>query len=125
MIFTSHYIDEVERLSDRVIVIKKGTVAAEGTVEQLVGEYCRSYVYILQFYSLNKSFCEELKKKMPVKKIDEEDNKVKIYVEFDVNTLECIVRTAAELNLAIKNIDIKKPGLEDVFFYFSEEGTRT
>ena len=124
IIFTSHYVDEVERLSDRVIIIKKGIVVAEGTVKQLVSKYCKNYVYILQFYSFNDNFCMELKRKINVVDIDIEGDKVKIYMDYSTNVLEYIVQTAALLNLTIKNIDIKKPNLEDVFFYFNGKGDK-
>ena len=122
VIYTSHYVDEIERLSDRVIIIKDGKVSAEGTVNQLVGKYCRNYVYILQFYSFNDSFCKELKRKINVVDMDTEEYTVKIYTDSKTNILEYIVQTAVELDLTIKNIDIKKPNLEDVFFYFNEKG---
>lgn len=124
IIFTSHYVDEVERLSDRVIIIKKGIVVAEGTVKQLVSKYCKNYVYILQFYSFDNNFCKELRRKINVVDIEIEGDKVKIYMDYSTNVLEYIVRTAALLNLTIKNIDIKKPNLEDVFFYFNGKGDK-
>ncbi len=124
VIFTSHYVDEVERLSDRVIIIKKGIVVAEGTAKQLVSKYCKNYVYILQFYSFDDNFCKELTRKINIVDIDVEGDKVKIYMDYSSNILEYIVQTAASLNLAIKNIDIKKPNLEDVFFYFNMKGDK-
>lgn len=122
IILTSHYVDEIERLSDRVIVINSGKVIAEGTVEELIEKFCKNYVYIVEFYSFQENFTKELNKQMMVKSIDIDGNKAKINVDSDKNILESIIRIASKLNLEIKNIDVKKPNLEDVFFCFTGKG---
>lgn len=122
IILTSHYVDDIERLSDRVIVINSGKVIAEGTVDELIEKFCRNYVYIVEFYSFQENFTEELNRQMMVKSIDIDGNKAKINVDSDKNILESIIRIASKLNLEIKNIDVKKPNLEDVFFNFTGKG---
>lgn len=122
IILTSHYVDEIERLSDRVIVINNGKVIAEGIVDELIEKYCRNYVYIVEFYSFQENFPEELNRQRMVKSIDIDGNKVKINVDSDKNILESIIRIASKLNMEIRNIDVKKPNLEDVFFYFTGKG---
>lgn len=122
IMLTSHYVDEIERLSDRVIVVNSGKVIAEGTVEKLIGKFCRNYVYDVEFYMFKENFTEELKKQIRVKRIDIEGNKVKINVDSDENILETVIQIALKLNLEIKNIDVKKPNLEDVFFHFTGKG---
>ncbi len=37
ILLTTHYLDEVEQLADRVAVLREGTIVASGTVQELVG----------------------------------------------------------------------------------------
>jgi ABC-2 type transport system ATP-binding protein len=37
ILLTTHYLDEVEQLADRVAVLREGRIAASGTVQELVG----------------------------------------------------------------------------------------
>ncbi|WP_160680571.1 ABC transporter ATP-binding protein [Clostridium sp. C8-1-8] len=124
IILTSHYVDEVERLSDRVLIIDTGKVIAEGSVNSLIKSYCNSKIYTIEFYSLDESFINEVKNIPSVESVDVQENKVKIISNNEKNILEDLVKISMSLNLDIKNIDFKKPSLEDVFFYFTGRGLR-
>lgn len=39
MILTTHHMDEVEKLADRLVIINKGTIVAEGTPEELSAKH--------------------------------------------------------------------------------------
>jgi ABC-2 type transport system ATP-binding protein len=38
VLLTSHYMDEVEALCDKICILKKGRTVAKGTVEELVAQ---------------------------------------------------------------------------------------
>lgn len=48
VVYTTHYMEEAQRLCDRVAIIDRGRVLAEGTVEQLVGTLGGSSVVTIQ-----------------------------------------------------------------------------
>lgn len=51
LILTTHYMDEAEQLCDRLIVVDKGRIMAEGSPAQLIREYSTREVVELRFGS--------------------------------------------------------------------------
>jgi len=51
LVVTTHFMDEAEQLCDRLIVIDKGRIMAEGSPAELIGEYSTREVLELRFGS--------------------------------------------------------------------------
>jgi lipooligosaccharide transport system ATP-binding protein len=49
LVITTHYMDEAEQLCDRLVVMDRGTIAAEGTPRQLIERYSTREVVELRF----------------------------------------------------------------------------
>src|SRR5947208_11468217 len=49
LVLTTHYMDEAEQLCDRLVVMDKGRIAAEGTPHELIREYSTREVCELRF----------------------------------------------------------------------------
>ncbi len=47
VVLTTHYMDEAERLSDRVVLLQSGSVRAEGTTRTLLGDLVGEHVVIV------------------------------------------------------------------------------
>jgi len=61
LVLTTHYMDEAEQLCDRLVVVDKGTIMAEGSPASLIREYSSREVLEVRFGSeKNASVAEEL-----------------------------------------------------------------
>ena len=49
LVLTTHYMDEAEQLCDRLVVMDRGKIAAEGSPRQLIGQYSTPEVLELRF----------------------------------------------------------------------------
>jgi lipooligosaccharide transport system ATP-binding protein len=49
LVLTTHYMDEAEQLCDRLVVMDKGRIAAEGSPMELIGRYSSREVLELRF----------------------------------------------------------------------------
>ena len=50
LILTTHYMDEAEQLCDRLVVMDKGKIAAEGSPQELIRRYSTREVVELRFH---------------------------------------------------------------------------
>jgi len=106
---TTHYMEEAEKLADRVLIMDHGKVIAQGTVNELVRSLSMdSYV---EFTTDNSSI---LVKEIP--NIKEMDHDKLVLPTTDVEeTIHMLLVRARSLNVLIDNIAIRRPNLEDVF----------
>lgn len=119
VIITSHYVDEIERLSDRVLIMDWGKIIAEGTVNDLIHRFSSTQVYVIEFYTLSYDISDDLGAIPGVLDVTLREKTATIMIDEDANVLERIIRFITQNGLDIKGIDFKKPSLEDVFFHFT------
>ena len=59
IIYTTHYMEEVEEISTRIIVMDKGEIIATGTKEKLKEEIINHKQYVIEIDDVNKVCLEE------------------------------------------------------------------
>ena len=119
VIYTSHYMNEVEEICDRIAIIDKGQMVAIGTKPELVSLVTDvQSIYIQTKLPLGFQI-EDLKKKfknMPdVKAIAAEDNTIRIDVSIEQNSISKILEQFLSLSLPIINIKTEVPNLDTMF----------
>lgn len=119
VIYTSHYMNEVEEICDRIAIIDKGQMVACGTKAELVSLVTDvQSVYIET--KLSAAFDEaEIKKKlktMPnVKAVATEENTVRIDVSIEQNSITRILEQFLAFGMPIYNIKSEVPNLDTMF----------
>lgn len=115
IIYTSHYMEEIESICTKIAIIDKGKVIAEGTKEELkniVANKNHLEITVDDAKNINKDEINNINGVLGVK-ID--NNKLKIDTSKDVNNLDKVILYFTENNIPIKNIETKNPTLETVF----------
>lgn len=115
IIYTSHYMEEIEEICTRIGIIDHGKVIAEGTKEELksiISNTNTLYVTIDTIENLDES---KLKSINGIKNITIDEKRIKISILKEVNCLDKIIVYFTENNMPIKNIEWKIPDLETVF----------
>ncbi|HEY3782431.1 MAG TPA: ABC transporter ATP-binding protein [Fimbriimonadaceae bacterium] len=56
IIYTTHYMEEAERLCDRVAIMDQGKILAQGTVQELIGQFGAESTLIAEFERMPDSF---------------------------------------------------------------------
>ena len=117
IIYTTHYIEEVENISDNVVIMDHGKVIAKGTVETLIEAISDNRVVHLNVDDVNTA-TNLLKQITSVVHVAEEENGILIKMTSN-DALTEIVDTLADNEINIISINMEKPSLEDVFFYYT------
>lgn len=115
IIYTSHYMEEVDLICDDIIILDKGKIIAKGTSNELKALINLSEKITFESESINESFIEKLKYLEHVVNVEYNDNIC--YVEFErgdynlVNLIELLRKN----NIKYKSLNSSKPTLNDVF----------
>jgi lipooligosaccharide transport system ATP-binding protein len=110
LVITTHYMDEAEQLCDRLVVMDKGKIMAEGSPAELIKKYSSREVLEVRFGS---SQNEDAAKKISGLGDRSEilPDRILIYAENGESVLEQIVK----LGLSPLTSLVRRSSLEDVF----------
>lgn len=115
IIYTSHYMEEVEAICTKISIIDHGKIIAEGTKEELKSIITDTNTTMVTVGSVTNIDENKLKNINGVRSIDIDENVVKITSSRDINNLDKIILYFTSNQIPIKNIETKTPDLETVF----------
>ncbi|MFM8235983.1 MAG: ABC transporter ATP-binding protein [Actinomycetota bacterium] len=110
LIITTHFMDEAEQLCDRLVVMDKGKIMAEGSPAELIKKYSTREVLEVRFGSdRNKEVAPILREMCD--RIEELPDRILLYVEDGELLLEAIAAKKLHPNTSL----VRRSSLEDVF----------
>ena len=113
VILTTHYMEEADKLCDRIAVIDHGKIIAVDTSQKLKSVLKGD---LISFECSDaKKFSARLKKERWVKKIKIRDGTIDLEAENIDGNLAKLVKLSNDINVKIKSLSVHKPTLEDVF----------
>ncbi|KOA18200.1 daunorubicin/doxorubicin resistance ATP-binding protein DrrA [Clostridium homopropionicum DSM 5847] len=115
IIYTTHYMEEVEAICTKIGIIDHGKVIAEGTKEELKSIVTDKNSVEVTVDLIDKVEIEEIKKINGVIDVNINEYKIKISSYKEVNNLDKIIIYFTERDIQIQNIETQKPDLETVF----------
>ena len=110
LIITTHFMDEAEQLCDRLVVMDKGRIMAEGSPAQLIKEYATREVLELRFGSDRNQQVAPILRDL-CERIEELPDRILLYVEDGEALLEEIVDKKLHPTTSL----VRRSSLEDVF----------
>lgn len=115
IIYTSHYMEEVEELCSRIAIIDHGKVIAEGTNEELKGIVTNTNSVWITVDSVSRVNAESLRAIKGVTNVEIAEYLIKVHSSVDINNLDKLILYFTENLIPIKSIETKTPNLESVF----------
>ncbi|MDT8717215.1 ABC transporter ATP-binding protein [Clostridium sp. 19966] len=124
IIYTSHYMEEVEELCTRLAIIDHGKLIAEGTKQELKSIVTNTDSIWITIDSLKNFQANEIMSINGVISVDIDEKIVKINTTTDVNNLDKIIQYFISKAISIRNVENKKPDLETVFLTLTGRNLR-
>ena len=114
LIITTHYMDEAEQLCDRLVIMDKARIVAEGSPRELIDKYCTREVLELRLSDADR---ERLSGSLDglVERAEWLPDRVLLYTETGDATLAAVHERGAETQTAL----VRRATLEDVFLYLT------
>ncbi len=116
ILLTTHYMDEAERLADRIAVIARGEIVATGTPDALVSRQ-----------QLNAEISFSVPVGVDLRQLpvgigapgSDGNGKVRVQTDDPVSALLSLTRWAVEHNQQLADLELRRPTLEDVYLHLT------
>jgi len=124
VLYTTHYMEEAQELSDHIIIMDMGKAIASGTFTELirlVGEQTR---IDLTLNIDGDKVISEWKAVSGVSQVIAKEGKVTVLVDDSNRVLPFLFETATRQGVRITSVDIQEPNLETVFLHLTGKALR-
>jgi ABC-2 type transport system ATP-binding protein len=115
IIYTSHYMEEVEELCTKLVIMDQGKVIAKGTKEELKSLVAVDEKISIGLSSVSYSIIEAIKKIQGVKDCVINGWQLTVISNRHSKNLGKIIDKITELDTEILSLNVEKPNLENVF----------
>ena len=126
VLYTTHYMEEAEELSNRVGIIDHGELIAIGTQKELTQQVGQTETLILHIgeHDDKAGLASALKSVHGVLEAEPSENTVSIITPEAEDILAAVITKATERGIKIRSIDIREPNLEAVFLHLTGRALR-
>ena len=107
IVLTTHYMEEAERLADRIVVMARGEIVADGTPASLGG---RDRAAAIVSFSLPPGVTE-----LPAGAVVDDHHRVTVLTERPMADLHELTGWALARDLELHDLEVRRPTLEDVY----------
>lgn len=124
VLYTTHYMEEAERLCDRIAIIDSGTIQAEGTQDELIKLTGGVDTIRLSGSGDLEPAAAALRELSAVQHVEIERRELRLTVRDAPTAVATIVNTATSSGMTLSDVEISRPDLESVFLHLTGKALR-
>lgn len=124
IIYTSHYMEEVEEICTKIAIIDHGKIIAEGTKEELAAIITNTKDMVIEVKSTDNLDIKALKEINGVNEVILEESVIKINSDSEAGNLSRILQYFISAGIEIRSLDEQAPNLETVFLTLTGRNLR-
>ncbi|HKL80008.1 MAG TPA: ABC transporter ATP-binding protein [Mobilitalea sp.] len=115
IIYTSHYMEEVEQLCSNIAIIDRGKVIAQGTKEELKAMISIGEKITIETYQISEQQISDLKGLSNIYSVEYHENQLEIKSGRGKNNLVQVLQYISDHNISVGRVITELPTLNDVF----------
>ena len=120
VLLTTHYMDEAERLCDRVAIVDHGQIIAQGTPPQLIARLGSHHVVEFATSAGDGAASKELWRALPgVDSVHEDDGMLLLRVREPHQTIPALLAAVESQGSQLVHLTTRQASLEDVFVHLT------
>lgn len=124
IIYTSHYMEEVEEICSRIAIVDHGKIIAEGTKEQLKSLITDSKDVWIGFKADHPLDLDAIRRIQGVNQVRVEEQTLLVNSKTEVNNLNDIIQLLIKDEVEIRSVEEQAPNLETVFLTLTGRNLR-
>ncbi|MHB1216069.1 MAG: ABC transporter ATP-binding protein [Thiobacillus sp.] len=118
MVITSHILAEIQERVDRLAIMTAGKIQASGTVQALREQMDLPLWFTVRVAPEDFEAVRAALGHLPVGAIEAHDDQVTVQCRREIKM--AVIEALATLNGRVRDLSVREPSLEDVFFGFSD-----
>jgi ABC-2 type transport system ATP-binding protein len=127
VLYTTHYMEEAERLCDRVGIIDGGRIVAEGTRRALVAQIGEHDRIVVRTDAVSTTYADAVRRLVgviDVRATTGDDATLEVVTDDAAATLAAVVAAAPGAGVAVTGVEVREPNLEAVFLHLTGKALR-
>jgi len=115
VLYTSHYMEEVEQLCTRVVIMDQGKPLATGTIEELKAMVNSGETVVVEIYRLDPEDLAQIRQLSNVSRAYYEDDHLTVHFEGGLHNLLNLLDYLKSREISFNRVFSQQPTLNDVF----------
>lgn len=124
VVYTTHYMEEVEQICDRIIILDKGQIIAQGTIDELKQLSNIEEKVTLQGVELSPELKEKLDSDPQIESVTSRNRMVQLVYRHGQNHVSTLIAQLRQAGIAYESIYSERPTLNDVFLQLTGKELR-
>lgn len=124
VLYTTHYMEEAQELSDRVGIIDGGEIIAMGTIEALTDQVGEKDTLIISVLEPSEDIVADLKQIDGIDNAMLKDEQIHLMSDEGRRMLPRVIERLNEHNITMQSIEVREPNLEAVFLHLTGRALR-
>lgn len=124
ILYTTHYMEEAQELSDHIAIMDFGKLIALGTHEELVKIVGEQDRIDLELTGSAQGVVDQWRQISEVNQVTSEDGRVSLLAPDSNSVLPQVIELANSAGVRITSVEVMEPNLETVFLHLTGRGLR-